>query len=496
MLYLLRIIPETDTIYKIIHKKRGRILFMAILTRLKRIFGSQDMTQGNPMSCILKFSIPLLIGNLAQQLYNTVDAFVIGNSAWGDKGLAAVGLAGPIVNLLLVLFMGISTGASILSAQYFGAKDRPTLNRCVGASLFLIVVSGLIMMAAGYFLSPVLINMTTPPSPEVGQGATDYLQIFFLGIIGSGMYNIISGILRGLGDSMMPLLFLIVACVLNIFLDLAFVNSMGVAGVALATILAQGVSAVLCLWRLCRIRHICDVELKNVIHPDKPLMLRIGALGLPSGITQAIFSMSAIIVQSLTNTLGDAMVAANTAVMRVDGFAMMPNFTFGTAATTYIGQNVGANRGDRLKPGIKAMLKLGLISSTVLVACILLFGHQLIGMFTETELTMQLGVQGLNTLALGYICFSVSQVLQGSMRGAGETAVPMYISILTTVVLRMPLAYLLAFLTRNAQWPNGQPAALFFSLLISWVVAMVLSIIAYRMKWWRKKLPGTLGNEL
>ncbi len=468
---------------------------MSLTQKLRSLFGAQDMTVGSPMSCLLKFSIPLLIGNLAQQLYNTVDAIVIGNSSWGDQGLAAVGLAGPIVNLLLVLFMGISTGASILSAQFFGAKDRPTLNKCIGASLFLIVVSGLIMMAAGYFLSPWLIGLTTPPSPEVGQGATDYLQIFFLGIIGSGMYNIISGILRGLGDSMMPLLFLVIACVLNIFLDLAFVNSMGVAGVALATIIAQGVSAVLCLWRLCHIRHICDVELKTVVHPDKHLMIKIGALGLPSGITQAIFSMSAIIVQSLTNTLGDAMVAANTAIMRVDGFAMMPNFTFGTAATTYIGQNVGAGRGDRLKPGLKAMLLLGLISSTVLVVAILLFGHHIIGWFTETELTIQLGVQGLQTLAFGYICFSVSQVLQGTMRGAGETQIPMWISIICTVILRMPLAYLMAYLTRNEQWPNGQPAALFVSLLICWVVGMILSIVSYKMKFWRKKL-GTLGDEI
>ena len=468
---------------------------MSLTQKLRSLFGAQDMTVGSPMSCLLKFSIPLLIGNLAQQLYNTVDAIVIGNSSWGDQGLAAVGLAGPIVNLLLVLFMGISTGASILSAQYFGAKDRPTLNKCIGASLFLIVVSGLIMMAAGYFLSPMLIGLTTPPSPEVGQGATDYLQIFFLGIIGSGMYNIISGILRGLGDSMMPLLFLVIACVLNIFLDLAFVNSMGVAGVALATIIAQGVSAVLCLWRLCHIRHICDVKVEHIIHPDKPLMLKIGTLGLPSGITQAIFSMSAIIVQSLTNTLGDAMVAANTAIMRVDGFAMMPNFTFGTAATTYIGQNVGAGRGDRLKPGLKAMLLLGLISSTVLVAAILLFGHNIIGWFTETELTIQLGVQGLQTLAFGYICFSVTQVLQGSMRGAGETKLPMYISIIGTVILRMPLAYLMAALTKNETWPNGQPIALFGSLLISWVVSMMMTVVSYRMKFWRKKL-GTLGDEI
>ncbi len=468
---------------------------MSLTQRLRSLFGAQDMTVGSPMSCLLKFSIPLLIGNFTQQTYNTVDAIVIGKSSWGDQGLAAVGLAGPIVNLLLVLFMGISTGASILSAQYFGAKDRPTLNKAVGASLFLIVVSGLLMMVAGYFLSPVLIGMTTPPSPEVGAGATAYLQILFLGILGGGMYNIISGILRGLGDSMMPLLFLVVACVLNIFLDIVLVNSMGVAGVALATIIAQGVSAILCLWRLCRIRHICDVELQHVLHPDRHLLIKIGALGLPAGITQAIFSMSAIVVQSLTNALGDAMVAANTAVMRVDGFAMMPNFTFGTAATTYIGQNIGAGRGDRLKPGVKAMLKLGLISATILVACILIFGRQLIGMFTETELTMQLGVQGLNTLAFGYICFSVSQVLQGTMRGAGETQVPMYISIITTVLLRLPLAYWIASLTRTPEWPHGQPAALFLSLLISWVVAMLLSILTYRMKWWRRKL-GSLGDDL
>jgi len=472
---------------------------MSITTSLRRFFGAQDMTVGSPMMCLLKFSIPLLIGNLAQQMYNTVDAMVIGQSQWGDVGLAAVGLAGPIVNLLLVLFMGISTGASILSAQYFGAKERDTLNRTVGASLFLIVVSGLLMMVAGYFLSPMLINMTKPSSPEVAAGATDYLQIFFLGIIGSGMYNIISGILRGLGDSVMPLVFLIVACVLNIFLDLAFVAEMGVAGVALATIIAQGVSAILCLWRICTLRNVCDVKVKYIVHPDKPLMLKIGALGLPAGITQAIFSASAIIVQQLTNQLGDAMVAANTAVMRVDGFAMMPNFTFGTAATTYIGQNVGAGRGDRLKPGIKAMLILALTSSTVMVAGILLLGHNLIGMFTETELTMQLGVQGLQTLALGYICFSVTQVLQGTMRGAGETQVPMWISIITTVVLRMPLAYLLAFLTRTepgTMWPNGKPEALFVSLLVSWVVAMLMTIVAYKMKWWRRKLPGTLGEEI
>ncbi len=469
---------------------------MSFSAKMKDFFGNQDMTVGKPMSCLLKFSVPLLIGNLAQQMYNTVDAMVIGKSAWGDDGLAAVGLAGTVVNLLLVLFMGISTGASILSAQFYGAKDRKTLNKTIGAALFLIVTSGLLMMVAGVFLSPWLIGLTSPATAEIGQYATEYLQIFFIGIIGSGLYNIVSGILRGLGDSVYPLLFLLVACVLNIILDLALVGSMGVAGVAWATIIAQGVSAVLCLWRVCHLRHVCDVEWKNIIHPDKHLSAKIGLLGLPSGITQMIFSMSALIVQSLTNSIGPAMMAANVAIMRVDGFAMMPNFTFGTAATTYIGQNVGAGRGDRLKPGIKAMLIMALTSSTVMVTGILLFGHQLVGMFSSTETTIQLGIQGLQTLALGYIVLSVSQVLQGSMRGAGETTVPMYISIFCTVILRMPLAYLLAFLTKNEAWPNGQPSAIFVSLLVTWIMGMVLSVITYRMKWWRKKLPGDMGEAI
>ena len=469
---------------------------MTLVQRIRSFFGAQDMTVGSPMSCLLKFSIPLLIGNLAQQMYNTADAIIIGQSSWRDDGLAAVGLAAPIVTLLLALFMGISTGASILSAQFFGARDRDTLNRTVGASLFLIAISGALMTVVGYFLSPVLIGITSPPSEVVGAGATEYLQIYFLGIMGCAMYNIISGILRGLGDSMYPLLFLVVACLLNIVLDLLLVEQMGVAGVALATIIAQGVSAILCLIRLCNIRNACDVKVQLVLHPDRQLLGKIGRLGLPSGLTQAIFSCAALVVQGLTNSLGPAMVAANTAVMRVDGFAMMPNFTFGTAATTYIGQNVGAGKAERLRPGVKAMLRLGLISSTVMVAGILLFGRQLIGCFTQTELTIQLGVQGLNTLAIGYICVSVTQVLQGTMRGAGQTKVPMYITFITTVLLRVPLVYLLAALTRNEEWTTGQPAAIFFSLLTAWVVAMALSVIAYRMKWWRRNLPGDLGHQL
>ena len=464
---------------------------MTMINRIKQFFGVQDMTVGKPMSCILKFSIPLLIGNLAQQLYNTVDSIVVGQYI-GDVALAAVGTAGPILNLLLVLVMGISTGASILTAQFFGAKDRENLSKVVGTTIFLVIASGIVMTVVGYFVSPLLIGMVTPPA-DVAEGAIIYLQIIFLGMVGCSMYNILSGVLRGIGDSVNPLIYLIIACLLNIVLDILFVAQfkMGVAGVAWATIIAQGLSGILCLWRLCRMKDVVDVN-RQTLKPDKHLAGKLAGLGLPAGITQVIFSLATIVVQSLTNSLGTAMIAANVAIMRVDGFAMMPNFTFGAASTTYIGQNIGALKKDRIHRGTIDMLKLALGVSTVLVAAILLFGHQLINMFSTTPEVIDLGNRGLRWLAFGYICFSVTQVLQGVMRGAGDTMVPMWISIITTVILRMPLAYLWAGLSKSAAWPNGHPDAIFGSLLISWIIGMVLSIIAYRIGLWRKRLPEEL----
>ena len=460
---------------------------MNLTAKLSEWFGVQDMTVGKPLTGLIRFSVPLLIGNLAQQLYNTVDSIIVGTYI-GDTALAAVGAAGPILNLLLVLFMGISTGASILSAQYFGAKDRKNLSHVVGSSIFLTLTSGLLMTVVGYLASPFLVSLVAPPE-DVALGSVIYLQIIFIGILGGAAYNILSGVLRGLGDSVSPLLFLVLASLLNIVLDILFVSQfgMGIAGVAWATITAQGISGLLCLVRLCRMHDVVDVN-RETLKPHPQLVSRLCRLGLPAGITQAIFSLSAIIVQGLTNSMGTAVIATSVAVMRVDGFAMMPNFTFGTAATTYVGQNIGANRGDRIRTGVPALLKLAVGTAAVLVACILLFGHGLIAMFSKTPEVIMLGQRGLRWLALGYLCFAVTQVLQGVMRGAGETMIPMWISLITTVVLRMPLAYLFAMLTRSETWPNGHPDAIFGSLLVAWVCGMVMSVVVYRKGRWKSKL--------
>ena len=464
---------------------------MGWMSRVKDFFGVQDMTTGKPMNKLIQFSLPLLIGNLAQQLYNTVDSIVVGKYI-GDTALAAVGTAGPILNLLLVLLIGVATGASILASQYFGAKDRDGLSRVVGSTIVLTALSGIIMMVLGFFASPFLIGLIAPPA-EVADGAVIYLKIIFLGMLGGGAYNILSGVLRGIGDSFWPLVYLVIACLLNIVLDILFVArfNMGVAGVAWATIIAQALSGALCLIRLVGMKHLIDVNRKTLI-PDGPITRRLCMLGLPAGVTQALFSMSAIVVQGLTNSLGTAVIAANVAIMRVDGFAMMPNFTFGTASTTFVGQNIGARQIERARQGIRDLLKLALITSGVLVACILLFGRYLIMLFTDTEDVITIGIYGLRWLSLGYIAFAVSQVLQGAMRGAGETMIPMWISIIATIVIRLPLAYLLAYLTCSEAWPNGNPQALFASLLISWLLSMVMTVIAHRKGAWRRRLPEEL----
>jgi putative MATE family efflux protein len=315
-----------------------------------------------------------------------------------------------------------------------------------------------------------------------------YLQIIFIGIMGGAFFNIISGILRGMGDSVYPLIFLLVASVLNIFLDIWFVTQfqMGVAGVAWATIISQFISAILCLMRLWSMKSVLDFN-RQTIRMEKNLASKLGRLGMPAGITQAIFSMSAIVVQSLTNSLGTQVIAASIVVMRVDGFCMMPNFTFGMAATTFVGQNIGARRMDRVHQGTRDALKMGFCVSSLLTLTLLLFGSNLMRMFTDTGSLIALGVRGMRILAAGYIVFAGTQILMGVMRGAGDTMKPMWISIFNTVILRVPIAYLWAWMSKSDMYPKGSPDSIFASLLITWVAGFLITTIVYRRGTWKNK---------
>ncbi len=456
-----------------------------MLAAVKKLFGQVDMTEGRPWEKIVLFTIPMLIGNIAQQLYNTVDSIVVGRYV-GDNALAAVGSASPIFNLLLVLFVGISMGASIMVSQYYGSKDRENLSRTIGSSLVLTGAACILLMIVGSVtIRPILEMLDTPAS--IIDWCTSYLLILLWGIAGLAYYNILTGILRGLGDSVSALVYLLIATVLNIVLDIWFVAGfkLGVSGVALATVIAQMVSAILCVFKLRRMTEYFDFKLKYFA-PNRSMMTVL-KLGLPSGVTQAIFSLAMVVVQSLTNSFGEMVIAANVIIMRVDGFAMMPNFSFGTAMTTYSGQNVGAGDFDRVKKGARQGTLIAACTSAVVTGAIVLFGHNLMAIFTETEALVDLSARMMNILAVGYIAMAVTQSLSGVMRGAGDTVTPMWISLLTTVAIRVPLAYGIAFATRTAETPQGDYHCLWISLLASWVLGALITAFFYAKGGWKKK---------
>ncbi len=449
------------------------------------------MTVGEPWKQIVQFTVPMLIGNIAQQLYNTVDSIVVGQYV-GDNALAAVGSAAPILNLLLVLFIGISMGGSIMVAQYFGAKQREELSYTVGNCILLTAIAtGIIMLLSVVLVRPLLVMLNTPAS--IIDWCYSYLMIMFLGFVGCAYYNILSGVLRGLGDAFSALVYLLVSTVLNIILDLLFVAKlgMGVSGVAWATIIAQAVSAVLCFIRMAKLTDIFDLKLHYMKY-NKKFSGKIIKLGLPSGLTQAIFSMAMIVVQSLTNSFGEMFISANVIVMRVDGFAMLPNFSFGSAMTTYAGQNVGARKYERVIRGAKQGTLVAVLTTATLTALILIFGKPLMGIFTNTMELVDLSRDMMGIIAAGYVAMAVTQSLSGVMRGAGDTMTPMWISLFTTVVVRVPVAYGIAWLTRSAELPNGRQECIFISLLCSWLIGALITTIFYMKGRWKKKAQAFL----
>lgn len=428
----------------------------------------------------------MLIGNIAQQFYNTADSIIVGKYV-GDNALAAVGSSGPILNLLLVLFVGIATGAGIMVSQYFGAKDREKLSHTIGVCITLTAIASLIIMIIGPLVArPLLTFLNTPAS--IIDWCENYLVIFFVGVAGFFYYNILSGVLRGLGDSLSALIFLLISTTLNVVLDIWFVASlnMGVPGVALATVIAQGISAFFCAIKLAKMKDIFDFNLK-MLKPVKEYTIRLLKLGLPSGLTQAIFSFAMIAVQSLTNSFGEMVIAANVIIMRVDGFAMMPNFTFGNAMTTYTGQNIGAKKMDRVEKGTKDGVKIAAGVSTVITIIILIFGRYLMSIFTNTTELVDLSMHMMRILAVGYIAMAITQSLSGVMRGAGDTMTPMWISLINTIILRVPIAYGIAYFTRSEAYPTGRPEATFISLLVAWTCGAIITAIFFSRGNWRKK---------
>ncbi|MBR3811451.1 MAG: MATE family efflux transporter [Agathobacter sp.] len=454
--------------------------------KIKKFFEPTDMTVGKPWKNIAMFSIPMIIGNIAQQLYSTVDSIVVGKYV-GDNALAAVGSAGPILNMLYVLFIGISAGVGIMVAQYFGAKSKEDLSQTIGNSIAVTGICALVLaMISPFVIRPMLEMINTPDS--IIDWCDSYLLISMVGAVGMAFYNILSGILRGMGDSFSALLYLLVATLLNIVLDIVFVAGLGmeVAGVALATVIAQFVSALLCLIKLTKMKDVFVLDWE-CLKPKSRYVKQLIALGLPSGVTQAIFSSAMIIVQSLTNSFGELFIAANVIVMRVDGFAMMPNFSFGVAMMTYTGQNIGAGKMDNVIKGAKQGTMMAVGVSATITAIILIFGKWLMGIFTDTPELVEMSRYIMGILAIGYVAMAITQSLSGVMRGAGDTVTPMWISLFTTVIIRVPVAYGISYLTRTPELPFGRFECLPISLLSSWCMGAIVTAIFYLRGKWKGK---------
>lgn len=470
---------------------------MSFINKVRSIFSPRDMCIGPPWKRIAEFAFPMLIGNFAQQLYNTVDAVVVGRSKWGYTALAAVGNAGPVMFLLLSLFVGIATGAGVLVSQYFGARKNEDLGMTIGNCITITGLASVFIMIVGPIITGPLLR-AVDTLPEVFDQSRSYLNIFFLGIAGTLFYNIFAGILRGLGDSFSALVILFICSGLNVVGDILLVDSMGVAGVAIATVVSQIISAMLCLMQLLRLKHLF-VLTKETLKPKKKYVMGIVRLGLPSGLTQAIFSFAMLAVQALINSFEDAMfVACNVMVMRVDGYAMLPNFSFGQAMSTYAGQNVGARKLDRLYQGTKQGTLMAFLTAVILTPLVLIGGPSLMGLFTPGNVQLiNMSMSMMYIISPGYIAMSITQSLSGVMRGAGDTVTPMWISLATSILIRVPLAYILVAITRNAGAPVlTQQKMVFVSLLSAWTLGMIINVIAYKAGRWKKRQVNRIEAEL
>ena len=394
------------------------------------------MTEGVIWKEILLFSIPLLLGNLFQQLYNAVDSVVVGNYI-GAQALAAVGSSAPVINLLVSFFMGLAVGAGVIISRYFGARKKEELHIAVHTSLALTFAAGLVMTLIGVLISPYVLQWVGTPS-DVMESSVLYLRIYFLGILSVMVYNMGSGILRAVGDSRNPLYFLIVSSVTNIILDMLFVIvfHMGIAGVGWATLIAQTISAVLTMLLLMRTKEEYQVKLKH-IRFHKHMLYEIVRLGLPSGLQNAIVSFSNVIVQSNINAFGSLAMAGCGSYTKIDGFAILPVMSYSMALTTFTGQNMGAKKYDRVKQGAKTCILMSVLTIVCISALLLMLGPNVLAIFSSDPTVINYGLYMMHVLAPGYIFLAISHAFNGIIRGAGITTVPMIVMVTCWCGLRM-----------------------------------------------------------
>ena len=402
-----------------------------------------DMTQGNITRHIIQFALPLLVGNIFQQLYNTVDTWVVGNFV-SKEAFSAVGTVGPIINMLIGFFMGLSSGAGVVISQYYGAKRPDDVSKAVHTSIVMTLILGILFTFIGLGMTPVMLQLMNTPT-EVLPESTAYLTIYFSGLLGLMLYNIGAGILRAVGDSTRPFYFLVVCALLNTGLDLLFVLvfHMGVKGVALATILSQGVSAILVLITLLRSKECIRLQIRKLrIH--WVMLKKVFLVGIPAAIQMAITSFSNIFVQSYINYFGPDCMAGWTAYAKVDQILFLPMQSIALASTTFVGQNLGCNQVDRAKQGVRNAIILGVASTVVLMIPVMAFAGPIVSFFNGDENVISYGRQLLLWLSPFYVLCCFNQIYAGALRGAGNSRAPMIIMLSSFVLFRQLYLFVMA----------------------------------------------------
>ena len=445
------------------------------------------ITEGVIWKQLLLFFFPIVLGTFFQQLYNTADAIIVGKAV-GKEALAAVGgSTGTLINLLVGFFVGLASGASVIIAQLFGARRAQDVSRAVHTTIALALSSGALLTAVGLLCAGGILELMGTPQ-EVMAYALPYLNIYFLGMIPQLVYNIGSGVLRAVGDSRRPMLFLICAALTNIVLDILLVLglNLGVRGAAIATVLSQVVSAVLILVSLCHAQPVYRLHFRRIrFHGD--MLARIVRIGLPAGLQSVMYSLSNMIIQASVNGFGTDVMAAWTAYGKIDGLYWMMISAFGVSITTFAGQNFGARRYDRMRRCVRVCLGMAAGVTVFMTALILAVGRPMLGMFTDDAHVVEMGMSIIRLIVPTWITYLCIEILSGAMRGAGDSLMPTLMTL--TGVCLMRVFWVTVVVPRMHQLP-----VLMLSYPITWVITSCMFIVYYLRGRWLDRCIARQGS--
>lgn len=438
----------------------------------------KDLTVGKESKLIFQFAAPMLLGNVFQQLYNIVDSIIIGNFI-GKQALAAVGASFPIFFALISMVIGFATGATIIIAQYFGAKKLDEVKRTIDTLYIVLFIGSIILSAVGIIFSDDIFRLIQLPE-DVLPEATLYMRVYISGLVFFFGFNGTAAILRGLGDSKTPLYFLIISTITNIGLDLFFVIVLkwGIAGVAFATVIAQGGAFLTAVWYLNRTHDVVKLSLSRISF-DKTIFKKSLRIGLPTGFQQTFVALGLLAIVWIVNLFGTDVIAAFSIVMRIDSLASLLAMNFAAALATFVGQNLGANKPERVKAGLIATFKMTSVVSIAITIIAILFSKLLMGIFTNDENVIDIGAKYLIIVSSFYILFSTMFVLNGVMRGAGDTLIPMFITLIALWIVRIPVSY---WLSRHLD-----EVGIWWAIPIGWFIGMILSWFYYLTGRWKTK---------